>query len=189
MGEHTWWDELQNPVLRDELDRQHPERLALRPKDAGGVLAGFDVVDAMWAPTLERARALPDGAVHERVNGEWSLVETLRHLLFATDAWITRVVLGVTGYHVLAVPPDDVPSERGAELEPVLVARRDQHARIRHRLAHLTDDELNRFVTAPDAQWPPGAHRPIDCFHVVLREEWWHHQFAVRDLAVIAGGR
>jgi hypothetical protein len=28
----------------------------------------------------------------------------------------------------------------------------------------------------------------IDCFRVVFREEWWHHQFATRDLAAIERG-
>lgn len=30
---------------------------------------------------------------HERVDDEWSLVETLRHLVFAADVWMGRMIL------------------------------------------------------------------------------------------------
>jgi hypothetical protein len=26
------------------------------------------------------------------------------------------------------------------------------------------------------------------CLHVVFREEWWHNQYANRDLAILEGG-
>jgi DinB superfamily len=32
--------------------------------------------------------------LHESVGGEWSFIETLRHLVFATDSWIRRAILG-----------------------------------------------------------------------------------------------
>ena len=31
---------------------------------------------------------LPPDLLHERVDDEWSFIETLRHLVFATDAWV-----------------------------------------------------------------------------------------------------
>ena len=120
MGELTWIDELRDRAVRGELDRRHPERLALRPIDVAGVLAGFDAVDAMWSPTIARARGLPSSILHERVDGEYSFLETLRHLLFATDAWLTRVALRVSdGYHEGGVPPDlppDAPPDTGPDL-------------------------------------------------------------------------
>jgi len=42
--------------------------------------------------TVERARLLPPDLLHESVDGEWSFIETLRHLVFATDSWIRRVI-------------------------------------------------------------------------------------------------
>lgn len=44
--------------MRDELDRRHPERTKLRPTDVAGLQQAFDVVEEMWAPTIERARRL-----------------------------------------------------------------------------------------------------------------------------------
>jgi hypothetical protein len=36
----------------------------------------------------------------------------------------------------------------------------------------------------PAAGYPPDTeHRVLDCIWTVLDEEWWHHQFATRDLA------
>jgi hypothetical protein len=192
VGEPTWIDELRDRAVRDELDRRHPERLTLRPDDVAGVLGGFDAVDAMWAPTIARARALPSSILHERVNGEYSFVETLRHLLFATDAWLMRVALRVSdGYHEWGVPPDlapDAPPDTGPDLEPVLEARAGQHAAVRDHLAHTSEDDLRRHVAASDpTRFPQGSHRPIDCYRLVLREEWWHHRFAARDLTVVEG--
>ena len=36
---------------------------------------------------------MPESLLHERVDGEWSFVETQRHLLFASDAWLGNAVL------------------------------------------------------------------------------------------------
>jgi hypothetical protein len=61
---------------------------------------GFDAVDTMWTPTIAHARALPPSLLHGRVNGEYSFFETLRHLVFATDAWLMRVALRASDrYH------------------------------------------------------------------------------------------
>ena len=44
--------------------------------------------------TIERARALDPAALHESVDGEWSFTETLRHLSYATAAWLHRAIQG-----------------------------------------------------------------------------------------------
>jgi hypothetical protein len=178
------------PLVEAELDRRHPERLRLRPTGIGELQTAVDVVEEMWAPTLERARALPDEILHERVDGEFSFVETLRHLLFATDAWIVRMVLRVPmAYHEWAVPPDlapDAPPDTGPGLDEVLEVRAERLGRIRAWLNEATDADLGTVVGAPDpAGHPQGVHRILDCFRVALNEEWWHHQYATRDLAVL----
>jgi hypothetical protein len=106
MSEPTWITEVTDAQVRGELDRLHPERVRLRPRDLAGVRAAMDLVDEMWAPTLARALGLPREKLHERVEGEYSFVETLRHLLFAGDAWLQRMVLGVPDpFHEWGVPP------------------------------------------------------------------------------------
>src|SRR5439155_14693262 len=108
----VWRDELKDAAIRDELDRRHPERTKLRPTDVAGLQQAFDVLEEMWAPTIERARRLPPPLLHERVNGEYSFVETLRHLLFAWDAWLRGVLRVPDGYHEWAVPPE-LPADAG----------------------------------------------------------------------------
>lgn len=176
------------PLVNAELDRRHPERMRLRARDLAGLRAAFDVVDDMWAPTIERARALPVSAQHERVGGEYSFVETLRHLLFASDAWLRRMVLRVPGYHEWAVPPDlplDAPPDTGPELDEVLAVRRERMDEMRAWLATAAEEDLRRPLTPPDGGHPQGTFRAIDCVRVVLNEEWWHHRYATRDLEVL----
>jgi hypothetical protein len=54
--------------------------------------------------------------VHRRADDEWSFVETLRHLAFAVDVWVSRIVLGEPmPYHRLGLPPTDYPTAGAAE--------------------------------------------------------------------------
>ncbi len=82
------------PLVEAELDRRHPERIALRPTDVAGVMVAMDVVDEFWAPTIDRVNGLPEDLRYQRVNGEWSFVETLRHLIHVYNGWFGRAVLG-----------------------------------------------------------------------------------------------
>ena len=65
-----------------ELDRRHPERALLRSDDLDELREGWRILQADWAATIERIRRTP-GLERRSVNGEWSPIETLRHLLFA----------------------------------------------------------------------------------------------------------
>ncbi len=55
--------------------------------------AMWDTIERLWPDTVARAGRLPEPALHLRVDDEWSFVETLRHLVFATDAWAGRTIL------------------------------------------------------------------------------------------------
>jgi hypothetical protein len=82
------------PLITAELDRRYPERPKMRPTDPAGFREAWDVVERLWSGTVERARLVDPGLLHESVGGEWSFIETLRHLVFATDSWIRRAILG-----------------------------------------------------------------------------------------------
>lgn len=196
MSEPQWRQELTDETLRHELDRLHPERKVMRPRDLKGLQGAFDAVGQMWEPTVVRAQKLPAPMLQERVKGEFSFVETLRHLLFAWDNWITRMVFGVPeGYHPLGVPPTGaLPPQGGGrdltvDLAPVLEARTEKFATLGRYLSTATDSDLQTVASPPDKTGFPQTDYPvIYCFRVVLNEEWWHHQFAVRDLAVVESG-
>ena len=94
-------------------------------------------------------------------------------------------------YHEWAVPPDlppDAPPDTGPGLDSVLEVRAERMGRIRDYLSSATDADLAAVHAAPDPTGhPQGKHKVLDCFGVVLNEEWWHHQYATRDLAVLEG--
>jgi DinB superfamily/Pentapeptide repeats (8 copies) len=93
------------PLVDAELNRRYPERAALGARDADSMRAGWTGLEAMWAPTLERVEAMPPGTVDVSVDGEWSFAQTLRHLVFATDAWLGSAILGKPdAYHPIGVP-------------------------------------------------------------------------------------
>ncbi|MBX3286275.1 MAG: DinB family protein, partial [Actinobacteria bacterium] len=127
----------------------------------------------------------------ERVDGEWSYLQTLRHLVMATDRWIVAPVLGETDpYHRLGWPNDphdEVPPglfllDARPSLDDVLAIRRDRMDRVGAVLAEVDAEELARVVPGPYG----GTTTVLRCVHVVLREEWWHDRYATRDLAILA---
>ena len=82
------------PLVEAELNRRYPDRAKMRPADADGFRAGWDILERLWPQTVERARGMDPPLLHERVKGEWSFIQTLRHLVDATDIWVRRVMLG-----------------------------------------------------------------------------------------------
>ena len=64
------------------------------------------MIEGLWSGTVARARKLPEPVLHEQVNGEWSFVQTHRHLVLATDCWLRRMVKGIARpYHASRVRP------------------------------------------------------------------------------------
>jgi hypothetical protein len=181
-----------------ELDRRHPERVQLRGmRSTADFRAMWDAIERLWSATVARAERLPEPARHERVDGEWSFVETLRHLVFITDSWASRTVLDEEmPFHPLALPqtayaPADA-AALGMELDArpslaeVLTVRADRMALVHGIVDGLTDTELERMCTRAPAPGYPDELRSVgECLGVVMEEECEHHRFAVRDLAVL----
>lgn len=194
------------PLVEAELDRRHPERVLVRAageEGAEAVPTAWAAVRDAWDPVLERARALPEPLLHARVDDEYSFLETLRHLVFCTDAWLRRAVLGEPApFWVAGVPHDEleddtpVPVDAGADpgLAEVLAARAERVAAVDATLAALTDERLDGTTTVTGQGYPAaGDYAVRRCVMAVVREEQAHRLFAVRDLAVLeersAGGR
>ncbi|WP_228387430.1 MULTISPECIES: DinB family protein [unclassified Nocardioides] len=98
------------PLVTAELDRRHPERARLRPTTVAGYQEAFTLLEQLWSDTVDRARGLDAALLHERVDDEWSFTDTLRHLVFATESWIGRVVQGVPSpWHPLSLPWEQMP--------------------------------------------------------------------------------
>ena len=67
-----------------ELDRRHPVRLLIRSDQPDDLREAWRQLRDDWATTTERVRSMPDNSEHHGVDGEWSMVETLRHLSSCT---------------------------------------------------------------------------------------------------------
>jgi uncharacterized damage-inducible protein DinB len=187
------------PLVEAELDRRDPERVLMRPTDPEGFREAWDLLERRWDETVARARSLPPERLHESVDEEWSFIQTLRHLVYATDVWVRRVLLGdPRPFHALSLPFDeapphpDVPWDREARpsLEEVLALRADRRATVRRYLDELTPELLaSRTEPVEGPGWPPADAYPVtEALLTVLNEEWHHRLFAERDLAVLAAG-
>src|SRR5215467_12040098 len=110
-----------------ELDRRHPERVQFREgRTADDVRAIWDTIERLWAGAAGRAERLPAAAKTQQVSEEWSFAQTLRHLVFITDAWASRTVLDEERpYHPLGLPQSWYPAADAAALGIDLSARPD----------------------------------------------------------------
>ena len=184
------------PLIEAELDRRYPERAKLRPTDADGYREAWVIIEQSWPATIERARRLPADLLHERVDGEWSFIETLRHLVFATDAWVGRALLGdpapcdplglphtEMGYH------EDVPNDPDARpsLDQMLALRAERMGVVGEVIARLTDSQLAQTTDPVEGPGypPPDNYAVTRCLNAILNEEWAHRRFAERDLAIL----
>ncbi len=181
------------PLLEAELNRLYPDRPKMRPTDADGVREAWAVLERLWPETIDRARGFTPDQLHERVDGEWSFIQTLRHLLFVTDAWISRAFLGEPSpWDPLSLPHDEmddqasVPRDSDARpsLDDVLALRADRLAIVRRVVADLTDERLAGMTTpVTEPGYPESEAFPVSrCLQALLDEEWLHRIFAERDL-------
>jgi uncharacterized protein YjbI with pentapeptide repeats len=181
------------PLVDAELNRRCPDRAKMRPADAAGFREAWDLLERLWGQTVERARRLPPELLHESVDGEWSFVETLRHLAFAADAWIRRAILGDPApWDPLDLPWDEMPDTPGVprdrdarpSLDVVLELRRDRMSTVRQVIENLTDASLDaRTEPVEGPGWPRPRSYPVrECLLVILNEEWEHRLYAERDL-------
>jgi hypothetical protein len=182
------------PLVEAELNRRFPGRAERRAGDPDGLRAAWAALERTWAATLERVAAMPAGTVDVSVGGEWSFAQTLRHLVFATDVWLRRAILGVEQpYHPLGHTNAEA-ADDGVDMsvfvtdvppyDEVLAVRAERVAMVRDFLGDITATELDRERANPWA--PQYAETTRSCLHTILEEEWEHHRYAVRDLDTIA---
>ncbi len=183
------------PLVDAELNRRMPERARMRPDDTGGFREAWAILERLWEGTLARARTFPEAALHRSVDDEWSFIQTLRHLNFASAAWVGRMILGnASPWHQLDLPWDEAPGwdgipwdrEARPSLDEVLTLRRERQAMVRHVTESLTDEQLASKVTHTEPGWPRLENFPVkECLRIVLNEEWEHRLYAERDLTAL----
>jgi hypothetical protein len=184
--------------VEGELDRRHPERVQLREmRTADDYRAMWDTIGRLWSQTVTRAGKLPESALQQRVDDEWSFVETLRHLVFATDKWAGHMILNKpTPYHALGLPQPGLSTADAADLgvdldvrpslAEVMEVRDTRMAMVRGIVEGLTDDGLERVCPRLPAPGYPQEARSVGlCLGVVMKEECEHRRYAIRDLVVL----
>jgi hypothetical protein len=183
------------PLVTAELDRRFPERVKLRASDPDDLREAWSVIEGLWEATVPRALLLPEALLDERVDDEWSFVETNRHLVMATDCWLRRMVKGMERpYHPWGLAGAFLTDPASLGLDPsahpsvseVLAVRRERLDEVSATIDSVTAEELERVCVPPQTPGHPNAdHTVLHCLHVVLDEEWEHHGYAVRDLEVL----
>lgn len=184
--------------VQSELDRRQRERVRVRSlRTAQDHRNTWAAVQQMWAATHERLASAPESVLTQRVGEEWSVLETMRHLVFATDAWIGRAVLGQPHpYHPAGLPAagysDDLSVQIGLaphvmpSFDQMLAVRAERMATVADLVADLTDNRLTRSCQhAPAPGYPDHPRTVADCLRVVMNEEVEHHRYLVRDLTIL----
>ncbi len=184
--------------VRSELDRPHPGRVQFREgRTADDARAMWATIERLSRDAVERAARLPAEARAEQVDEEWSIEQTLRHLVFIADAWASRTVLDEPmPYQPIGPPQSWYPAADAAALgidldaQPdfaeILAVRADRMAVVRRIVEGLTEEDLERRChRAPAPGYPDECRSVLECIGVVMDEKIKHHRFAVRDLAVL----
>lgn len=170
-------------------DRWYPLRTLLEPADASQFMSVWSQLKREWELLIARARSSGGDTFDRSVGGEWSLRDTLRHLVFAREKWFHGPFLGSrqftsfglpnTGSRDFGWPGLDLDAE--PDLDDVLARRESQ------------DDELVEWIESADFSRLPGELDVMEngsmptlmCLHAVLEEEFEHLRYMVRDLGAV----
>jgi DinB superfamily/Pentapeptide repeats (8 copies) len=172
----------------NERDPWYPLRTMLRPSTPSEMQAAWAALEREWATTTAMALALGDDLAHRSVEGEFSFVQTLRHVMFAMDKWFTAPVLG-EAFHPIGLPNSgslDFPwpgldYELTPSMADAMAVRADRVTAFRNYLDSVTATDLVQSVEVLEN----GRHSMQDCIFSVLEEEFWHNRYARRDLALL----
>jgi DinB family protein/pentapeptide repeat protein len=176
------------PLIDAELTRLHPERAKLRPLDLQGCREAVAILDAQLESTYERSLAFREEQRHQRVDDEWSLVESIRHLVMVLDGWFSRTIRGEEDpFHPIGLTPSFMPPKpEGTSIDPdadptfeeARDVLRDRMGAFRAYVDDLVQEELSR----PIDNFTGSVHGSL---WVIFDELWAHNRFINRDLDVI----
>ena len=179
------------PFVEAELNRPFPGRELQSAQTPEGLRDGWVAAQVAWAETLG---GTPAEMVHAHVEHEWSLAQTLRHLVLATDAWLGGGIMRLAQpFHEIgliftgaAEMGFDVSMFRTDEpsWEEILDVRAGRQQMVTDFLATASPALL---AEERDNPWGGDDWHPTvgDCVRVILEEEWAHLRYIRRDLALL----
>ncbi len=176
----------------NERDPWYPLRTMLTPDAPEEMRRTWVALEAEWDQTIARALALPEAFLHESVDGEFSFVQTLRHLVFAVDKWFTVPLrqgtfapMGLPNATSVDFPFPGLDQASDPSIGDALAARADRAIAFGEHLATIEPEELTRTVEV----FENGESTVASCILTVFEEVFWHDRYAVRDLARIEASR
>jgi hypothetical protein len=185
-------------MYENELLRLYPERrrLAARtPEDFRDALA---LITENRSRTFQAAAAIDKKSLYQQTSeGEWGVVENLRHLIFAESAWALRTAFNEPKpFHPLGLPPDHAVDEAvavglnihlEASYDDVVDAMLEQFARVKARFELLTPEELGERCLGRGKGYPGDYDGTVaGALHTYLSHEWDHHRILERVMAELA---
>lgn len=180
------------PLVDAELNRRFPGRELQKAQTPEGLREGWAAVQSAWRITVD---GTPRDLWDAHVEDEWSLAQTLRHLILATDAWLRGGILRVDQpFHEIgqiiagaeqmgcdvSIFRTDPPTH-----DEILQVRAERQQMVTDFLDSVTPDQLSEERDNPwggGDDWHPTVG---DCIRVILEEEWAHLRYIQRDLALI----
>jgi hypothetical protein len=181
------------PLIEAELNRRHPGREHARSQVLAEQRESFEAALRTWSATLDRVAAMPTGTVDQQVDGEWSVAQTMRHLVFAVDGWVRHGIQGLDGaFSPIGLPFSEYDDEAAAlgvdvaatpSFEEVQAAYADRMAQVRAQYDALTQEGFEAQSRRLPPWEPETRSLPVwRCLGVIANEAWEHHRFAARDL-------
>jgi hypothetical protein len=180
------------PLVEAELDRRFPGRELQRSQTPEGLRAGWIAVQSAWQETVA---GTPRELVDAHVEDEWSLAQTLRHLVLATDAWLRGGILRIEQpFHEVGQIFTGA-AEMGFDMsifrtdppayDEILAVRAERQQLVTDYLATVTPEVL---AEERDNPWGGGDWHPSvgDCLRIIQEEEWAHLRYIRRDLALLS---
>ncbi|MDX6274013.1 MAG: hypothetical protein QOJ92_1223 [Frankiales bacterium] len=178
------------PFVDAELNRQFPGRELQKAQTPEGLREGWVAVQSAWQATVADT---PPDQVDAHVEDEWSLAQTLRHLILATDAWLGGGILRLqqpfheigqifTGAAGMGFDMSIFRVEPPA-YDEILAVRAERQRQVTDFLDTATAELLAEEREDPwggGGDWHPTVG---DCIRVILEEEWAHLRYIRRDLA------
>jgi uncharacterized damage-inducible protein DinB len=183
------------PLITAERDRRHAERILPRSDDPDDLRQGWSLVRDQWTATIQRVEQLPPSLQRQRVDGEWSVLETLRHLVFVADDWFGRTVLaepdpywraGLVPTFLVEFQPDGIDPSEDPDLAEILDRFDARVAQLDQFLSGLTADELVRECPASLSLGESTPVTVLTCVQMVLDEFAAHRRYAERDINTLA---
>ncbi|MCB0967951.1 MAG: DinB family protein [Ilumatobacter sp.] len=181
------------PLVEAELNRLFPGRDLQKSETPEGLREGWLAVQEAWATTIADTPAELRDA---HVDDEWSLAQTLRHLVLATDAWLGGGIMRLeqpfheigqifTGAERMGFDMSIFRTDQPT-FDEILDVRAERQQMVTDFLATATPELLAEERDNPwggDDDWHPTVG---DCVRVILEEEWAHLRYTRRDLALLS---